>query len=295
MRALLIHNPSAGSPTTAALLADVVAILRDGGVEARLMPTEAAGHATEIARDAARDGSTDWVLAFGGDGTVREAARGLLGSDVALAPLPAGTTNVVARSLGLPVDTRRAAGALLEATVIESDVGLCNEEPFLMQATLGLDAAIMAQVPSRLKRLAGRPAVVLSGLRTWARYPFPRIDFLVDGEPHAAYFVAACNIAHYAGDFLLVPRAGFATRRLDLLTFETPGRTAMLRFVLRLAIGKHLGMPGVAVRPVEEVVLPAPLAAPLQLDGDPLGLEPPLRIRLSEHRLRLLGRVATEG
>ena len=295
MRAVLIHNPAAGSSTRASLIDDVSRILRGGGVEIRSAPTETSGHATEIAREVAREGSVDWALAFGGDGTVREVAKGLLGSNVALGPLAGGTTNVIARSLGLSVDPHQAARQLLESAPIDCDVGLCGDEPFLMQATLGLDAAIMAEVPARLKRIAGRAAVALSGLRTWARYPSPRITYAADGETSSAYFVAACNIAHYAGDFLLAPQAGFQTRRLDLVTLETPGRPALLRFVLRLALGRHLEMKGVASRSIDRLELPAPLGAPLQLDGDHLELEPPLRIRLADQRLRLLAKGAPRG
>jgi len=295
LRAVLIHNPAAGSSRQGSVVDDICSILGDGGVEVRAVPTEAAGHATEIARQTARSGVADWVLSLGGDGTLREVAKGLLGSEIALAPLSAGTTNVVARSLGLSIDPRQAARELLDATSIDADVGLCGDEPFLMQVTLGLDAAIMAGVPGRLKRVAGRAAVALSGLWTWAHYPFPPISYATDGEPGTAYFVAACNIAHYAGQFLLAPQSGFETRRLDLVTFHTPGRLAMLRFVLRLALGKHPGMRGLTSRPIDQLVLPAPLGAPLQLDGDPLELEAPLRVRLADQRIRLLAKGVPRG
>jgi diacylglycerol kinase family enzyme len=163
-RAVLVYNPAAGIRRFGDVVEEIRSILTGGGVEMVLAPTEGPEHATQIAAEVERAGTADTVLVFGGDGTLREAARGLLGSEVALAPLSAGTTNVVTRCLGLPVEPRRAARMLLESTPVACDVGLCNHEPFLILASLGIDAAIMASVSSRFKNLAGRGAVVIGGL-----------------------------------------------------------------------------------------------------------------------------------
>jgi diacylglycerol kinase family enzyme len=287
-RAVLIHNPAAGLRHLGDPLGDIRSVLRQGGVEVELAPTSGPGDATEIAADTARRESADWVLVFGGDGTLREAAKGLLGSPVALAPLSAGTTNVVTRALGLPTDPRRAAKSLLGAAPRDCDVGLCGDEPFLMQASLGIDAAVMAEVSAQFKKVAGRAAVALSGLKTWWTYDYPALTYEADGERGNAAFIAACNIEHYGGDFRVAPGANFFNGRLDLVTLEAADRLTTLQFALQLLTGSHLEMPGVSFRPVQELLLPGPLPAPLQLDGDHKALEPPLRIRLADQTVRLL-------
>lgn len=287
-RAVLIHNPVAGIRRRGVIVEQIESILASGGVEVVRTPTERAAHATEIAREVVRLGSADSILVFGGDGTLREAARGLLGTEVALAPLAGGTTNVVTRSLGFPVDPRRLAAQLLDATPVYCDVGLCNEEPFLILASLGIDAAIMGAASWRSKNIGGRGAVVLGGLVTLFRYRFPQITWQADSESGRSTFVAACNIAEYGGDFRLAPDAGFFNHRLSLVTFDGRGRCAMLRFASNLLLGRHLKMPGVHSQPLRELRIPGPLEAPLQLDGDQIELDPPLVVRLSEQRVRLL-------
>ena len=287
-RAALIHNPAAGLRKRSSLLSDLEAILGAGGVEVDIVPTTGAGSATAIARDIATVGSVDTILAFGGDGTVREIAKGLLGSPVAMAPLSAGTTNVVSRALGLPLEPRRAARALLSAVATDCDVGLCGDEPFLMQASLGIDAATMARASRRLKNLVGRVAVLASWLETSWKYGYPDVEYVADGVAGKATFVAACNIAFYGGPFQLAPEATFSSRSLHLVTFSGAGGVDASRFTFNLLRGRHLGMEGVDSRPLGELILPAPLSAPLQLDGDVIELEAPLEIRLAPERVVLL-------
>lgn len=299
-RAVLIYNPSAGRGGHHGLAEEVAAILRQAGLAIDLRPTLSAAEATAAAHEAASR-RVDRLLALGGDGTLRAAARGLLGSEVALAPIPAGTTNVVARALGLPLAPLRAARALTAAEPRASDVGLCidregRREVFLMQASLGLDAAIMAAAGSRAKQRGGLGAVALLGLRTWWRYGYPEIHFRADGVPGTATLLVAANIAHYGGDHRIAPEAGFSTHRLHLVTFGGRSRLAAIGFALALARGRHLAMPETTCRPVDEVIIEPPAgdpagragAAPLQLDGDALSLAAPLTLRLAEERLLLL-------
>lgn len=293
-RAALIYNPNAGRSRRAAFVDEIAAILGRDGLEVGLHPTQSAAEATALAREAAQTGSVERVFTLGGDGSLRAAAQGLFGSPIAVAPLPAGTTNVVARALGIPLRSRRAARVLARAESRPCDVGLCtdgsgDEHVFLMQASAGLDAAIMAAVPSRAKSRGGRLAVGLYGLGAWWRYDYPSIRFRVDDNPPAsATHVVAANIAQYGGDFRIAPQAGFFTRRLDLVTFDGRGRFAALAFAARLIAGRHLSMRCACHRPLVDLSLDAPLEAPFQLDGDPLDLPPPLTIRLAEPGLELL-------
>jgi len=294
-RVALIHNPVAGLRKSGALLTDLESILSAGGVEVEIVPTTGPDTAPEIARDIATRGSADTVLAFGGDGTLREVAKGLLGSPVAMAPLSAGTTNVVSRALGLPPEPRKATQALLSAVPVESDVGLCGDEPFLIGATLGIDAATMARASTKLKNLVGRAAVVASWFETAVVYDYPEIEFVANDVPGRATFVAACNIAYYGGPFKLAPAASFSSHDLQLVTFAGEGSFKAARFAANLLLGRHLEMPGVDHRTLSNLTLTAPLAAPLQLDGDVIEFDGPVEIRLAPERVILLTAQATNG
>jgi YegS/Rv2252/BmrU family lipid kinase len=286
--AILIYNPIAGTRKRASLIADIVAALEPHGVEVEPVPTTGPGAAAGIAREVAANGRVDTVLALGGDGTIREVAKGLMGSPVAMGPLPGGTTNVVCRALGLPLNPVKAAVALAGARTIEADVGLCNDEPFLLLTSLGIDAAIMGEASTRLKNLFGRLGGRRTIKKTWLTYDYAEVSYTADGRSGTATFLAVCNIAHYAGDYLLAPQAHFTDHRLHLVTFTGAGPLATARFVTRLVFGRHGSMREVEIRPVELVTVPGPLPSPLQLDGDAIPHEGPLSVRLSPERVMLL-------
>src|SRR5207253_9329453 len=123
LRLLLIVNSSASSVTARGRVVIQKALSADH--EVTLAETNRRGHATRLAQGAAREG-VDAVVALGGDGTLNEVANGLAGTDTALAPLPGGSTNVFARTIGLPNDPIEATGALLSGleTGHIDDVGL---------------------------------------------------------------------------------------------------------------------------------------------------------------------------
>src|SRR6185436_8895899 len=155
--------------------------------------------------------------AFGGDGTAREVAAGLLGTPVALGVLPGGTANLLAMALGLPRDPVRAAAALAGAQVRSFDVGLAGEHPFLMMVSAGLDATVLAALDVELKWRFGEAAIVWQGLQEWWRYSYPDIEVVADGERLSATFAAVANIPFYAGAFRLAPGARPDDRRLELV------------------------------------------------------------------------------
>jgi diacylglycerol kinase (ATP) len=244
-----------------------------------------------LARAAAAEGMQA-VFALGGDGTVRETAAGLLGSEVPLGILPGGTVNVLARALGLPRDAVTAArrsGALVPRAL---DVGLAGSQPFLMMVSAGLDSHLLSHLDLRLKRWLGQAGIGLQGLSDWWRYPYPPLQLEADGVLHQASFAAVSNIPLYGGTFRLAPAALPDDGKLDLVLFRGSGRRATLRFVLALARGAHVGRQDVTVLQVREVTIRGPEGTPFQVDGDAAAERCPVTIRLAEERLHVLVPVA---
>ena len=173
MRVLLIVNSSASSVTARGRVVIQKALAADHDVT--LAETSRRGHATRLAQGAANVG-VEVVVVLGGDGTLNEAANGLAGTDTALAVLPGGSTNVFARTMGLPNDPIEATSDLLDALVrgaIERvGLGSVNGRYFLFHVGLGFDAEVVRQVERRtaLKRYAGHPLFVYAGITTWFRH-----------------------------------------------------------------------------------------------------------------------------
>jgi diacylglycerol kinase (ATP) len=288
-RVALIDNPKAGQREHAALLASILGALEGRGVAVEVHPTAGPGDGTRLAREiAAAGGGIEAILAFGGDGTVREVAAGLLGSRVALGILPGGTVNLLARALGLPGNPVAAAAVLPDLPTRPLDVGLAGESPFLMMVSAGLDARVLSILDAGLKRRLGQLGILLQGLAEWWRYPYPEIALTADGERLTATFAAVANIPLYAGPYRLVPDARPDDRRLELLLFRG-ARAATISFALDLFRGaRHVRREDVAIVPVEEVLLEAPADLAAQVDGDLCRETLPLRIRLAPERLRVL-------
>ena len=228
------------------------------------------------------------VYAFGGDGTLRETAAGLLGSAVTLGTIPGGTANVIPIALGLPPRPIAAARRLRNATAVEMDVGRCGSEIFLMQASGGLDARALHHLDPLQKRYLGKVAVALAGLSQWHRYDYPELRLSADGRAFGVSFFAVCNLPYYGGRFRLAPAARLDDHQLHLVLFHGRGRAETLAFARDLALGKHVTRRDVEVLRVHEVELNTPPDLALQLDGDAMSSELPITIRLAEDRLRVL-------
>jgi diacylglycerol kinase family enzyme len=190
MRGLLIVNAAASSVTsrTRGLIEKALAPDHD----LTLVETSRRGHAERLAREAAGDGA-DVVVVLGGDGTLNEAANGLVGSSTALAPLPGGSTNVFARTIGVSRDPLQATGQLLASLHRRSfrrvALGNVNGRRFLFHTGVGFDAAVVAQVERRhgLKRHAAPPLFVASAFLTWFRhYDHSRPRFSVELNPEGS-------------------------------------------------------------------------------------------------------------
>jgi diacylglycerol kinase family enzyme len=171
-RMLIIVNPYA--TTVSDRLKNLVVYALRGSYQVDAIDTESRDHATELCREAAREGY-DVVVAFGGDGTVNEAANGLAGSDTPLSCLPGGRTNVYCRMLGIPTDVVDATEHLLQIAddwrPRRVDVGRVNERKFLFSAGVGLDASVVEQVDAhpRLKARLGEWYYTWIGIRTFNR------------------------------------------------------------------------------------------------------------------------------
>src|SRR5829696_9933683 len=150
MRVLLLVNSSASSVTPRSRVVIGKAISADHDVT--VAETSRRGHAARLAQGAAADG-TDVVIVLGGDGTLNEAANGLAGTDCALAPLPGGSTNVFARTLGLPNDPVQAsetlAAAIRRHEMKRVGLGSLNGRYFLFHTGIGFDAAVVDAVERR--------------------------------------------------------------------------------------------------------------------------------------------------
>ena len=301
MKILLIVNPSASSVTARGKVVIHKALAADH--EVTLAETSRRGHAARLAQGAAATG-TELVIVLAGDGTLNEAANGLAGSSTALAPLPGGSTNVFARTLGLPDDPVEATGALLDAiergSVRRVGLGSVNKRYFLFHCGIGYDAAVVSLVEKRgqLKRYAGHPLFVYAALDTWLRhYDRKNPHFAVQHEDGTlvedGFFGICFNTDPYTylgtRPLSLAPEATLDSP-LTMVTVRTLALRRLAPLVLRALRGRsvagaravdyHANVTGFTVRGHGPF--------PYQVDGDYLGDVTTLRFRYEPQVLDLL-------
>jgi diacylglycerol kinase family enzyme len=283
LRILLVVNSFASSVTARNTV--VVQRRLAQGNQVEVVETNRRGHATRFAHDAARRG-VDVVIGYGGDGTLNEVATGIAGSETALGVLPGGSTNVFARTLGMPNDPVVAADHLARgidaADIRRIGLGRVNGRFFCFHTGIGFDAAVVRAVERRasLKRWLGHPLFISAALSTWAR-GYDR------DEPH--FRLTADDRVIDDGYFSIVlntnPYTYLGNRPLDLspaATLDNPFVVVTFRTLRVLPILRGLGaaLKGGGVRESEHViewrdvshmVVEHAQPFPYQLDGDYLG------------------------
>lgn len=266
------------------------------------------GHATRLAQGAVSE-NVEVVVVLGGDGTLNEAANGLAGSSTALAPLPGGSTNVFARTLGLSDDPVEATAALLEALAAGSikrvGLGEANGRFFLFHCGIGFDAAVVEQVEKRgsLKRYAGHPLFLYAAADTWLRhYDRSSAAFTVVHEDPTSATEDMID-ASFALFLNTNPYTYLGTRPFDVAPDATLDRPLTVITVPRLKLAPLARIATAALRDgtslrknkavdyrpdISSVSVRARRRFPYQLDGDYLGDVEDLQISHSPEILDLV-------
>jgi diacylglycerol kinase (ATP) len=289
-RGVLIYNPTAGQRNRAAQMLALIDRMQKKGLELENAPTSGPGDATKIVRRILPE-KPDVVAVCGGDGTVSEAACGLVGSTVPLAVLPAGTSNVLARELSIPLRLEPASKLLLEGEPRPVRVLYANERPFFLWAGVGLDARIMGHMSQFLKRWLGRTGIFFTVAPEFFRYEFPRLEVTVDGKPHEATFAVLCNARLYAGDWVIAPDARLDSEEMEVLLFSERNRWKFLALFRELQLGRagHLSRGIARVVTGREATVRSLENYPVevQVDGDCV-LETPVCCRTGSETIWIL-------
>ncbi|MCC2113650.1 MAG: YegS/Rv2252/BmrU family lipid kinase [Hyphomicrobiales bacterium] len=285
----LIYNPIAGQ-RHGALLEKVIARLRAAGREIELAATRYAGEAERLAGEAARDGVCLLAVA-GGDGTINEVMNGLAAANVKRLPavglIPCGTANVVAREIGLQIEADRIADTLLRGRPLPIYPGLANGRVFLFSAGAGFDAQAVSAVDPRLKRLIGAGAYLWSALGRIVAGAPDEFSVRLDGAVRQANSVVVAKGRHYAGGYVIAPKARLDGDRFEVCLFRFPTRAHMVLFGAALIAGGTERMGNADSVMARRVEISGPLGEPVQLDGD-IRTTLPCTLTVAERPLTLM-------
>jgi diacylglycerol kinase family enzyme len=284
---LVIVNPHA--TTVSDRLRNLVVYALQSRYSIEAIDTQERNHATQLCREAAREGY-DAVVAFGGDGTVNEAANGLAGTDTPLTAIPGGSTNVWARTLGIPNDVVDATEHLLrmadEWEPRRLDVGRVNDRIFVFASGVGLDASVVERVDAHPYRKArfGAWYYTLAGISIFnGKYLVhpPQVRVSANGRTLEGVTVVVQNSDPYTyfreRPIRVVEPAGLETGSLAVAVLKHATPLELLTLIPRLLSGRAKTvmrhrqiepLPGVAGLRVEAT---DDRPFPLQVDGDYIG------------------------
>lgn len=289
MRVTAIVNPRAGVKARRAFQAVGTGHGAWDSIDVRL--TEGPGHARTLAREAVKRGD-NVIIAVGGDGTANEVASGLLGSDTAMALVPAGSGNGLARTLGIPLGFKQALVALQAGERRRMDVGFINDGLFLNVAGAGFDADV-AHAFHRHGKRGGR-----RGVLSYARLS---LQMLLSYAPHEwraeadggrfegrALIVGVANGRQYGGGARVAPWARLDDGVLDVVILEAAPLLEILWGARRAFFGDLRKLRPYRHFPARSLVIEADTPACFHRDGEPEEPVSRLEVRIEPRALAIV-------
>ena len=234
-----------------------------------IIMSEYAGHAREIAAQAASDGA-DVVVAIGGDGTVNEVGSALCGTQTAMAIVPSGSGNGLARHLRISMNASRALQVLNNGVVGRFDYCTVNDRPYFCTCGMGFDATVSYKFANEGTR--GFITYIKTALSEYLKYKPEEYTIDIDGETmqEKAFVIACCNAAQYGNNAYIAPRATMQDGLLDV-TVMHPFSIAQSPLVGARLFLRQLGHDHhVSIYRGKRVVIERKQEGILHIDGDPV-------------------------
>ena len=292
MSVAIIINPLSGgaSPAKGRKRAELAAdALAKCGEEADIFVTEGRGHARELAAAEAKRGAR-LVIAWGGDGTINEVVNGLAGASVTLGLLPIGTMNVFATELGLPVHDLEFCWSIVKSNSTRSvDLPKANQKFFVQLAGVGLDAQVVKETSSQLKRDFGPLSYLISAAQIAARQPPRLLIQSEDASIDEGSFVLVGNGRLYGGPFPFFKQAVIDDGLLDVIVFKRLGYLEIIKYLQDVVFSSDIHVPEIEYFQTRRLRVDSDQSVPVELDGELVG-NCPVEFSLHEQSLRVLVR-----
>lgn len=312
---ILIGNPIAGGGALKKIM-KAKKILDKKGLDVKLLLTSKKGDAEEFARQinleqksiealgqkklldsktfSAPINSSLLVIAAGGDGTYNEVANGLIYSDIPMAILPLGTTSVLAKELKIPNNINKALDIALKGNIHTVHLGkiTCTYHSssitryFLLMAGIGFDAEAVYRVNDRIKKISGKLAYILSGLKILFSYKPSTTLIKYNSNEKSGYSAIIGKASCYGGNFKITPDARLTDPRFFIFITHKKERIDLLKLALSIILKRDIRFKrDISYSEAEEIFIKG--QAPIQIDGDFLGWTP-AKINIVKDALRLV-------
>lgn len=275
---LFIVNPISGKGRKARIIAH----LKENGL--KVVCTEYAGHAEALAREA----SERVIVAIGGDGTVNEVARGIVGTEKVLGIIPCGSGDGLALHLGISRHYKQAIKTILNGNVQKIDSGLINNRPFFSVCGTGFDAIVSERFAKSGKR--GLKNYIEIGLKTWKEYAPEKYKVDIDGDTFEieASLLTIGNSSQWGNNARIAPLADISDGVLDMTAVDRFSALEMPALAVQLMTGSLDKNGHVHCYRGRHIKISRPVEGPVHADGDWFSAGTELEVRILPHSLNVL-------
>lgn len=264
---VFIINPKSGVEREKAIQQAIDTKLDMDQFTYEIIHTEYAKHGTELARNAAQRGAYA-VVAVGGDGSVNDIVAGLIGSDTALAIIPKGSGNGMARTMEIPLKEMEAIEVINKGNTIMMDIGYANDRPFISNAGVAFDALISKKFAKSVRRgFAIYSWLVTRYMWTYKEWQW---NITIDGKElkEKAFIISVANGKQFGYNFQIAPGANWTDGLLDIIIIKKFPKILGGMLVMRAMSGTITNSPYVDHFTGTEVTISHPKLKLMQTDGD---------------------------
>lgn len=275
---LFIVNPISGTLTKRLIISS----LRKRGYN--VVSTEYAGHAELLAREA----KEQIIVAIGGDGTVNEVARGIIGTDKVLGIIPCGSGDGLALHLGISRQFKSALKTIMNGKVLQIDSGIINNRPFFSVCGIGFDAIVSERFAKSGKR--GILNYIDIGLKTWNEYTPEKYKVEIDGESIEieASIITVGNSSQWGNHAKIAPRADISDGMLDMTAVDRFSKIEIPSLAVMLMTGALDKNSHVHCYRGRHIKISRTVAGPAHADGDWFSAGNELDIHIIPHSLNVI-------
>jgi YegS/Rv2252/BmrU family lipid kinase len=270
---VFIVNPIAGNNFGRTMVPVIEEMIRKYNIDGEVILTERPGHATELSLAYAEKG-THFIIAVGGDGTLNEVARPLIGrKDIVAGIIPAGTGNDYIQIPGFPNRFQEKEWDIFfRKNVISQDVGTVNEAIFMNGMGIGFDAEVAAQNYTEIGnvRKGGNDKYLWHIIKTLLFFRERKMIVISNGDRHETdCFMNTISIGRrFAGSFFLTPKAIANDGLLDVCSIQRLNLFQRFRLLLKVPKGEHITDKRVNYFQTSSIDLEFPKDVPYHVDGE---------------------------
>jgi diacylglycerol kinase (ATP) len=284
---LFIINPISGTRQKKSIPGEIERYLNHDFYDYRIAYTERAGHASQLAKEAAEEG-VDIVVAVGGDGTINEVARSLVHTRAALAIIPCGSGNGLARHLQIPTNPKGALEIINKGVVHCLDYGRLNGRPFFCTCGVGFDAFVSEKFAESGKR--GLLQYAKNTIGIGLTYKPERYTISYDGqtETSEAFLITCANASQYGNNAFIAPTASMKDGLMDIIIMRpfptiTGGVVLLQMFTKNLLSNAHVDL----LR-TSHIHISREKEGAVHCDGDPIKMGRELDIDLERRGINIV-------